>query len=295
MIVLKTRTNNIFKAELHKWIAKRILGKQGGPISVLRSLIRGLDALKIEYKVNPLFNVGETIVVLSGSEALKDAIKLKKSGKIKKLIAGPNIFFSPLDENSLICDDEVDIVLVPSPWTSDLWASIAPNIKDKLRVWPAGVEIKESSTRLGLPIIYNKLKNIEIVKNIEMHLKNKGLMPQVFNYGSFKQSDFFESLKTAPFMIYLSDSESQGLAIQEAWAHDVPTFILRSNGFSAKGIEWEDPKINAPYLNDELGFFFENIKEIDTLIDKASEVHPIKYCKENLSDVACAKKLLELI
>ena len=106
-----------------------------------------------------------------------------------------------------MCDKNIDIIPVPSQWVADLWIHEAPELADKIRVWPAGVQISTPSTRDGLPIIYNKLRNPELVVQVQETIG----VCHVFTYGAFKQQDYLKALADAPYLIYLAQSESQGL------------------------------------------------------------------------------------
>jgi len=180
---------------------------------------------------------------------------------------------------------------VPSLWVKDLWVSLCPPIAAKIKVWPSGVEVQQASTRNGLPIINNKFLDDDLLKTIKSEVGNC----RVFTYGKFKRQDYINALQDAPYVIYLSKSESQGLALQEAWAHDVPTFVNRSNFWQSGELSWEAPQINCPYVTPELGEIFDNPVDIPIMVKGIASLHPKEYCDQELSDRASAKKLLEII
>ena len=78
--------------------------KYRGHFAVTRSLVEGLDAIGASYNYNPKYpwELAETVIVLAGARTLRQAIKLKKKGRIKKLLAGPNIVVFSSDENSIL-------------------------------------------------------------------------------------------------------------------------------------------------------------------------------------------------
>ena len=80
---------------------KNLLHPLRGPQAVLDSLCKGLDELNIDYTLNPK-TVSDTVVVLQNTNALQMAIDLKKQGKIKQLLAGPNIVITPKDANGIL-------------------------------------------------------------------------------------------------------------------------------------------------------------------------------------------------
>jgi len=114
----------------------------GGPSAVLNSLIRGSHVLDVDYQINPkVKDVSDVVCVISGVNSLRWAIKAKKRGKIKKIIAGPNIVITPEDAGGILLDETVDLVIVPSQWVKDFYASFKLGFDEKIRVWPAGVKI----------------------------------------------------------------------------------------------------------------------------------------------------------
>lgn len=290
MITICTHSQIPLHLEFWKYLARRIMRKYTGPDAVKDSLIRGLTELDIDFRLNNP-SVGDTVTVLSGPNALKDAIKNKRAGRIRKLVAGPNIVILPNYNDGLILDNAIDIILVPSDWVAELWTKEVPKIADKIKVWPAGVAISPPSTRLGLPIIYDKLNDSVLIEKITSQIGDHHL----FKYGYFQHADYLSALSEAPFLIYLAESESQGMALQEAWAHDIPTLVNYSDTWRNGDMTWHAPQINAPYLTPELGTVFDKISDIPGMIDSIKDLRPKNYCDENLSDTVCAQKLLELI
>lgn len=290
MISILSASTKPWKSEWWVDKVKRILKRKRGPDAVRESLVRGFTELGIDYRLNesPL---EKTALVLSGVDALREAIEAKRKDLVTLLIAGPNITISPKDHGNLMCHDSIDIVLVPSDWTRDYWANEAPAIAPKIKVWPAGVKIRSASTRDGLPIIYNKLTDTALLEAVKVHTGNC----RVFSYGKFKQQDYLDALMDAPYLVYLANSESQGLALQEAWSHNVPTLVNNSTKWKYGDLSWSARQINCPYLTDELGEIFDNPRDIPILIERIASLEPKVYCDEKLSDRASAKKILEII
>lgn len=292
MLGIYTRSTSYFSKEYWKWAARRLTGKYTGPNAVEDSLLRGLKWLNISFVRNLSYDDIDTALVLSGTQALREAIVRKKSGVIKKLVAGPNIVTHPLDYDRLIFDESIDMILVPSEWVADFWLHEAPELSSKIRIWPAGVAVSSASTRTGKPIIYDKLGDKDLLARLE---ESVGIDAQKFTYGQFSRQKYLDALADAPVLIYLSQSESQGLALQEAWAHDVPTLVNKSTHWEAVGSSWDASQINCPYLTPELGAVFENTEELPIVIERVSSLHPQHYCDKHLSDRASAQILLNLL
>ncbi len=292
MLAIYTHSTSLSSKEFWKWAARRILRKYSGPNAVEESLLRGLRELKVPFTRNKSTNNADIALVLSGTKALREAITLKKSRRVTKLIAGPNVVTHPKDFDELIFDPSIDKILVPSLWVKDFWCHEAPELSNKLVVWPSGVATNKASTRTGKPIIYDKLGNPSLLAEVQQQLETE---PGVFTYGSLKRKAYLEALDDAPFLIYLSKSESQGLALQEAWAHDVPTLVNKSNFWSNGKFSWEASQINCPYLTSETGIVFGSAAELPEMITRVSALHPKDYCNEHLSDRASAEALLEIL
>lgn len=295
MISIYTHTNNPLKKEFWKWVIKKILRKYSGPDAVLDSLVRGLNELKIPFEVNPGEPKYKIIHILSGTEILKKQIEHKCAGQT--LIVGPTVVVAPTDYGSIILDKNIDIILTPSKWVSDFYLSISPSIINKTYSWPAGVSIPEiESTRDGKVIIFKKNVLPYIFKNVQNILDAKSIPYEVLEYGQFSHKEYLNKLKNTPYLIYLQQSESQGLALQEAWSYNVPTLVYKSTNWTMGKYSWTDPLIAAPYLSPECGLFFTTTDFEDIILNLDNKTfEPKKYCRLNLSDKSSAKQLLNII
>ncbi|MAJ97586.1 MAG: hypothetical protein CMI56_03155 [Parcubacteria group bacterium] len=295
MLTIYTHNINPAHKEFWKSLAQKIIGKYSGPTAVRDSVLRGLNIHTIEHELNPLLAHGDTLLVLSGVNALRKAIRFKESGNAVKLIAGPNIVTTPNDAQKIMCNDAIDILLVPSEWVANFWKHEAPEIAHKIHTWAAGVPKANASTRNGLPIVYNKMLDTSLLVEVKKVFSQNEIDYTLFTYGTFKHSEYLKALRDAPFVVYLSQSESQGLALQEAWTHDVPTLINRSTTWRSNGFSWEAHQINCPYLTPELGVTFGDAEEILKRIEHITSLHPKHYCDEYLSDSVSTQKLLNIL
>lgn len=137
-----------------------------------------------------------------------------------------------------------------------------------------------------------------LLTNIKSYLKDKGLAFEIIEYGRFKQSYYFEKLKITKALIYLSHSESQGLALHEAWARNVPSLVFNRGYYEYDNKTFSDEKISAPYLNEQVGMFFNQKNFIDKFsyfFEHVTQFQPRKYIVENLSDKMCAQKFIDII
>jgi hypothetical protein len=298
MITILTRppTLSILTA---KEIGAEILGRKRGPRAVLDSLKRGLTNIDEPYAINSL-RVTPITHVVSGAATLKYAIKKKQEGKIQQLIAGPVISVLPTDHDSIILSPEIDLILFPSKWTKDFFVSQAPILADKIKIWPAGTTVSEDVSSRSHKRVLFFIKNPDDIaeKRTAKVFTEAGYQVVRMVYGKFSQKEYFTNLLTCSAMVYMSFSESQGLALQEAWMRDVPTFVYNRGFWQAGTDTWKDSRISAPYLDARAGTFFSpdgNIEmEARSFIENIASFSPRVRALE-LSDEACAKKYIDII
>jgi hypothetical protein len=299
MISIYTRTNNILKKEFWKWfIKKKILRRYSGPDAVVESLLLGLNELHIPFEMNPLKPKYDLVHVLSGIEILKEAIEKREQGTIKTLIAGPSLVKTPYESNNIIQNKNIDLLLFPSRWTRDFYVSLVPELNNKIKIWPAGVTIPSEISSKQNVLVYKKNISDEIFEKIIRILENKKVKYDVVKYGEHNKKQYQDELRKATLLIYLQTTESQGIALQEAWSFDIPTMVLRNHTWTDGTYSWSDDKISAPYLNDDNGLFFtlENFdQEFTKIMNNDYKFTPRQYCIDHLSNLASTKIYIDII
>lgn len=282
------------------WL-KRLLGKDvRGPEAVEQSLCAGLDALDCPYSINSPVGIHiPTAGVLSGVETLRWVIAQKSRGLVKTIVAGPNLVVSPQDFGGILKHPSIDVVITPSQWVKDFYISQAPVLKDKIAVWPAGVAVPNQSqapSQRDLDfLVYRKTAHSQIFGSVIDELQRLKSRFAVLRYGKFRQREYFQLLNRARFMIYLSDSESQGLAMFEAWARDVPTLVW-DRGFWQKDRQTWQGLTSSPYLDPKAGLRFKDAVEFRAgLADlNARQFFPRDYVVKNFTNRICAERYLKI-
>ena len=302
IILTKPLKINFFSLETYKRFLRILTKKKRGPSGVTESLIRGLNMLDYPYKINPSaedIKNGETVWVNESIDALKYALVHKTSQSF--LLAGPNLTVIPFEKNEIICSPKIDIVIQPSLWVKKFVVSLKPTLREKIAIWPAGVEIPKANNQVKDidVLIYQKSEvSYELLREIRNQIKKNNLKSEDLIYGKFTQYDYFNKLDRTKMVIYLSNSESQGLALQEAWARDVPTLVYNRGFFEYHGYSFSDDAISAPYLTRESGMFFseENFRvQFEDFIKKLRTFNPKRYVTKNLSDKATALLFIKII
>jgi len=295
-------TENLFLYSKIKNFVKFLFGKKTrGPQAVEESLVLGLAELGVDFKVNrKIEDSCETSCVLNGEKTLRWAIRQKKLGKIKKLVAGPNVAVTPLDSNGLIMSPEIDKYLVPAQWSVNWWTTFNAEWAKKLDVWPAGVRDEGNlKNENGIALIFQKNAPEELLGQIGQILLKQGIKFRVISYGKFDRKEYFNLLQKSKYMIYLSQSESQGLALHEAWMANVPTLVWNRGFMEYKDYRWEDEKISAPYLSPETGMFFSGENDFEqklrAFLDGYKSFRPREFSLKNFTNKISAQKFLQII
>ncbi|MEN9649270.1 MAG: hypothetical protein RL094_237 [Candidatus Parcubacteria bacterium] len=304
MLLLWTSPKSFFSLGRWKVYFRNIKNKVRGPASVVRSLSVGLQEQGVPFRMDTYpTSPSDVVHVVSGVQTLKEALALKRKGAFRTLVAGPTITISPLDHKKLLDNPLIDMLIVPSPWVRDFYIYQIPSLKDKIKVWAAGVVDPgvppiPRSKRLQV-LIYQKNAPEELVKAVMNDLSARDIPFTVVHYGFFKQEDFYRKLESSAFMIYLSESESQGLALHEAWIRDVPTLVWNRGFWEHEDFYWKDTKISAPYLMASCGYFFKDESDFGTQLQKLTEhysrLRPRAYSLEHFTDTVATKKYLTLM
>ncbi len=301
VIMIYLYTQEFFWSGKIKAAIKKILGRNfGGPLAVERSLIAGLTELGTPFVINKKPKDKDIACVLNGSKVLEWAIKQKTAGRIQKLLAGPNIAITPFDNDRLILNPAIDGYVVPAEWSVKWWSGLAPALAPKLKVWPAGVRDHGSLRDAnGLCLVYVKTVSAELSAVVESVLIKLGVKYKLLSYGSFQPSDYLKLLKQSSHVIYLTEHESQGLALHEAWMGDVPTLVWDAGGFTYNNNFVVMDGAAAPYLNPLTGMSFKGAQDFETVYNsfRANQVNfkPRQYSLSNFTDKKSAEKYLEII
>lgn len=281
----------------------------GGHSAVTRSVIHGFRNIGIPVNLDPesIEEVADTVHVLSDVNALKQAISWKQNGEIKKLVAGPNLVLFPSDEAAVIGSEAIDRHLVPSKWVQDLYQSDLEIIKNKLFIWPAGVDLNFWNTKFASNktttkdkiLIYMKSKDIQQLKDVQNILNNNGQEFETVTYGKYEPIEFRQKLTECNAVVFINESESQGLALAECWAMDVPTFVFSPSIVKIRDRLFTQPNFStAPYLSEFTGEFWfskdELIECLDRYLKGKTNFEPRKWVQEKMSDEKSAEILYKL-
>ncbi|MBL8030444.1 MAG: glycosyltransferase [Candidatus Doudnabacteria bacterium] len=271
-----------------------------GPKAVQNSLETGLFELGVDFKVDSFARSLELACVLSGLKTLEWAIGRKRKGQINKIVAGPNLVVSPKDYSEIICREEIDKIVVPSQWVKEFYERECPNLQSKIEVWAAGVEDRGRLVKPdGQFTVLYKSGPESLLNEVREVLGSTGKNYSVLHYGKYSHEDFFKTLRGTKALVYISKSESQGLALHEAWMAGVPTLVWNGGRFEYKGMSYESDKISAPYLDPSCGLFFKNSNEftivLGEFLQNYSNFSPRDYSLRNFTNKISAQKFLNIL
>ncbi len=297
------------KQQAREWVARparlylkgRTLpapGKYGGHSAVTRSLVEGLSKAGLPFNYNPsIKDMYSQVLVLSGVKNLENAIALKKAGKISTLLAGPNVVDHILDHGKIGADPGIDRYLVPSEWVKNVILDDAPELTGRIIVWAAGVDTGFWTPVSGAVkthvLLYKKSESPAFHAEVKHVIEEAGYQVIEIEYGKYDDRMFRKALNRSAFAVFISRSESQGIALAEAWAMNVPTLVYNPGSFFYGGKLVEG--ISAcPYLVDTAGKEWKTLEELNAILGTLNEPHiaPRKYTLEYFTDDAAASNLI---
>lgn len=273
----------------------------GGHQDIIDSFLRGSAAYPdVEIRVNPSRKQAENSIVYvpSGWKALRDAIALKRAGKITKLITGP-VGDCIDDYESIILDESIDVCVVPCQWYKEKCEreAASKNLRfDNICVWPVGVDHErwtplntKLDAKAGKALIYVKGRGAAALKSTEDTVKKSGIEYQEIFCGSHVPGDYKAKLEWCDFVVYLGYSETQGLALAQAWSMNRPTLVYEPDTVTELGLE------AAPYLTSETGKRWKNIEELELLLLNMPVFSPRKWVLEHQTNATAFGNFLRIV
>jgi hypothetical protein len=278
--------------------------KYRGHFAVTRSMVEGLRKIGVRTTYNPRkrSELAPVVIVPSGYAALKQAIDWKRSGKIRRLLAGPNLVDFPSEQRELLCAPQVDTLLVPGDWFRDNFINDCSELNGKVIPWPAGVDTRfwapEMSVSTKSVLVYEKQNKWATtpVPDFLPQIERRGYRVRMIAYGKYSAEEYLSALRDCCLMVGFSTDESQGLAWAEAWSTDVPTLLWNQESVTYKRRTYRTS--SAPYLSSQTGLFFTSVQTFHEAFDRwestRAEFRPRDWVLEHMSDEVCARALCKL-
>jgi hypothetical protein len=298
-LVILTGKQRPLLNDLWLQVRERLRGekrKYGGHPGVTRSLIEGLKQLAgIDWLYARRFGKlrAKTVHAVADARAVRTGIAAKRGGLCDRLIVGPNIVVRAFEEDAVLASPEIDLVLVPSKWVQDAYEADEPRLIGRIAIWPAGVDADHwapSGGKRSKVLVYEKRQPEAAAEAAEL-IRSAGLEPVTIRYGNYQPEEFKRALDEAIVCVVVGQSESQGLALAEAWSMDVPTFVRRYDVIPDEGT----PCSAAPYLTRATGDFWSTPDELlELLAAGATSYRPREWLLANGTDRHAAEALLRI-
>lgn len=268
-----------------------------GPNSALESILKWLQEFPdIHWNQNPEYEkIYEIVYVPIGVEALRYALWLKLKGRIKKLIVWPNIT-SPTSASDIFFHPEIDSIVVPSTWIRDWFFHMLGKNDSRIFLFPAWTDDLGPREKNDKVIIFKKECPENLFHTVCSTLSEEWIQYELFEYGKYDKDEYLEALSKAKFLIYLQTSETQWIALHEAWMKGVPTLVWNRGYCEYRWNTWIDSHISAPYLTDECGMFFSSENDFPVafqlFLGKLNSYTPRKYSLDNFTHKKTITRLL---
>ena len=154
----------------------------------------------------------------------------------------------------------------------------------------------------GKVFIYFKSRHPKELQFIEEYFKKMNIEYVIFDYiKRYKEEDYISYLQDSKYGLILGRHESQGFAIEEALACNVPLLVWNTKYMSQEqGYNYPNiPCTTIPYWSDKCGEIFYEKEEFECkyneFINKLETYNPRKYVMEHLSLVKCSNNLINLL
>ncbi|HEX8931856.1 MAG TPA: hypothetical protein VF810_01750 [Patescibacteria group bacterium] len=278
-----------------------------GPQKVAANFVKGLEKLHYPFIVNKDLAACERLWIHDDIQALKMLPSLPE--RIKVTI-GPNLFVLPRHIPQDINLSKA-VYVHPSDWTREMWQKTGFD-RCPIEIWPTGIDTDMFAPASGEKehvMIYFKQRYPEELAYVESILK--GMKAEVVHmmYWHYTESEYRKALKKTKYIIWIGRQESQGIALEEALAANVPILVWdvdRIGHWQASEtemttfneVENDIFATSAFYFDERCGLKTTNREEIVNMISvmekRWQEFCPRDYILEHLSLEGQATALLKI-
>jgi hypothetical protein len=279
-----------------------------GHYALVRSVVEGLRAVHADFNFNPR-SFGELgrVVYAPANEALLQAVEMKQRRAVDYLVAGPVNALFPDEVNGILRTPEIDLLIVPSDWTLGFYKDV-PELVRKSRVCSCGVNAERwKPTARGkerLAVVYWKSGDERFCEAVEAIVRRCGLEPLRFRSRPgenhfFEPAEYREALDRAVVAVFLSEFETQGIALAEAWSMDVATLVWDPQSEARWRGRTFISKSSAPYLTPATGVAWRTIDDLEPALNRAMrslrDFRPRAWVLAHMTDAICSGTLYRTI
>lgn len=273
-----------------------------GPAKVYRNLVKGLDAIGYPYVVNRALSSVERLWVHDNVVALRYVSRTRA-----KVVVGPNLYVLPRD-----IPPETDLTgvlyLHPCDWAVAVWRAAGFSACE-MAAWPVGIDLDEFRPYMRPEartevLVYHKRRRDDELECICASLGRAAVPYRVLRYGHYREADYIAALQHARLVVWHGAHESQGIALQEALAMDVPVLLCDVTRLSEEVGGSFPPELDrvpvtsAPYFDGTCGRRAGSLDDVGTVAEDMllcrSSFAPREYVIANLSLEAQAERFVAL-
>jgi len=199
-----------------------VSSRTSGPRKVVENLIKGLDEIGYPYTINAQLDACARVWIHDDIDALREVVKLHNVAAV----VGPNLYITP---GQIPEDLDLSKILYihPSPWVMDMWKENGFN-RAPLAAWPTGIDtsvFSQSTQNKTSVLVYFKERYPEELAHVEKLLITKNINYTILHYGNYTEDTYQKLLATSRYIIWIGRQESQGIALEEALATNVPVLV----------------------------------------------------------------------
>jgi len=275
-----------------------------------QGLVRILKYLKIEYKTGSVADIPSYDIIYSPSEIINTSLYPHK-----QFIFGPHFSTFPNGSQLHLLQNVHynSIYIQPSDWVIQLWKNMGAAQVLHLKPFPFPIDTEKFKPRDQADIKREKTNVLVYYKHRHPHeldLLKAFLAEQtvknyrIFDYKQrYKEEEYLSYLQECNYGIILDAHESQGFAIEEALACNVPLLVWNAQTMSQEyGANYKAiPCTSIPYWSEHCGEYFHHYAELPAVFElfqrklQGQNYAPRQYIVDNLSTEKCAERFMELI
>jgi hypothetical protein len=242
---------------------------------VFLNLRKGLDLLGVPYRVNDFRHAlrnPEELACIVGKPCVLEVIPWKNP-----ILFGAAIYSHPVDDPRLLERLPIRKILVPGPWMREM---CRPAWGKAVEAWPVGIDSElwrpaPTTSKSVDVLLYDKVRwnreqrEVELIAPIRARLRREGRSVAEIRYGRYREEEFRSLLAKARSMLFLCESETQGIAYQQALSSGVPIFAWDEGGAWADPAYYPEkvvfsPVSSVPYWDRRCGVKFTDLGEFES-------------------------------
>jgi hypothetical protein len=229
-----------------------------------------------------------------------------------KILYGPHHFIFP-ESSPIRGKPNLDwskrcVYTTLSNWNYKVFREFAPETVIPIAPLPFGInseieDVKSYPKTVDCFVYFKRRDPTQLKYALDM-LNTFGLSYKLFTYGSYKNEEFMNTLKTVKFGLWIGSHESQGFAFQECLASNVPIlvwdvtsmmdehgsykdYIGKKNLFATTATAWSS-QCGERILQD-----YELPAALKTIQLNLNTYKPREYILNIMNDTVCMRQILD--